>query len=65
MRERPLNKEFFLYKNRLPLTYKCNDNCIFCYDGATRKTVPDLALKEAKRLVVKLKSEGQNLISFG
>ena len=40
--ERPsLGKFPPLYKNRLPLTYKCNDNCIFCYDGADRETVPD------------------------
>lgn len=46
-------------------TYKCNDNCIFCYNGIKRKTVPDMPFEEAKRLVVKMKNEGQTLISLG
>lgn len=50
---------------RLYLTYKCNDNCIFCYDGVRRKTIPDLPLEQAKRLVVKAKNEGQKIISLG
>ncbi len=50
---------------KLYLTYKCNDNCIFCYDGAKRKALPDLPLEEAKSLVVKFEKEGRNLISLG
>jgi len=50
---------------RLCLTYKCNDNCIFCYDGAKRKTFSDLPLGEAKRLIIEIKNRGGNLISLG
>ncbi|MDP3052228.1 MAG: radical SAM protein [bacterium] len=61
-------EERFLSKGlpkRLYLTYRCNDNCIFCYDGVKHKTLPDLPLEEAKGLVVKFKNEGQTLISLG
>lgn len=54
-----------LPKIRLALTYKCNDNCVFCYDGIYRKTLADLPLEEAKKLVVKAKNEGQKLVSLG
>ena len=50
---------------RLYLTYKCNDNCIFCYDGTSRKTAPDLLLKEAKKTIVKMRNEGKKTISLG
>lgn len=53
-----------LPEHGLHLTYKCNDNCLFCYDGIKRQTLPDLSLKEAKNLVIKAKNEGKKIIAL-
>lgn len=48
----------------ITLTYKCNNNCVFCYDHEKRKQVTDMPLEQAKSEVLRLKNKGQKVISL-
>lgn len=46
------------------LSFKCNNNCIFCYDQLRRKQIKDKTLEQVKSEVLQLKNNEVNIISL-
>lgn len=48
----------------ISLSYKCNNNCVFCYDQLRRKKTKDKTLEQAKSEILQLKDSGVHLIAL-